>query len=180
MKVCWVTNEKGYSRLYRWLFGEDASHVGSVFTFDGYAIAVDLNRPFGRIWDIHHWLHKYTIIWSMEIKLAEEEEMTMYKTCRDYAVMRQYDMSGYYFGVVAGLKHRLFGMKIPKVNAWSKGTGSMCQEIVVPVFQHEIIKNIVGDVLPATGNDGRTLATIRDILHKATKDNPRVDWIYNG
>jgi hypothetical protein len=180
MKVCWVTNDRYYSKLYRWLFKEDASHVGAVFDFGSSAIAVDLNRPYGRIWDIHHWLHKYTIIWSMEIDLTAKEEMEMYESCRDYAVMRQYDMSGYYFGIIAGIKHRLLGAKIPKVNKWSKGTGSMCQEIVVPVFQHEIIKGILGDVLPATGNDGRTLATIRKMLWDATKDNPKVKWVYNG
>lgn len=181
MKICWVTNEKNYSKLYRWLFKEDASHVGSVFTFGSSSVAVDLNRPFGRIWDIRHWLHKYTIIWSMEIKLTEEEELEMYAACREYAVMRDYDMSGYYYGMIVGLRRRLFGVKLPSKNAWSKGTGSMCQEIVVPIIQHSVFNRVVGEnLLPVRGNDGRTLATIREILWKATKDHPLVEWKYNG
>jgi hypothetical protein len=181
MKICWVTNEKKYSRLYRWLFKEDASHAGSVFTFGDSAIAVDLNRPFGRIWDIRHWLSKYTIIWSMEVELTQKQESEMYEACRDYAVMRDYDMPGYYYGMIAGLRRRLLGIRLPKKNIWSRGTGSMCQEIVVPIVQHPVFRQVVGEeVIPSTGNDGRTLATIREMLHKATKDHPKVKWTYNG
>lgn len=184
MKICWVTNERRYSRLYRWIFQEDASHVGAVFTFDDrqVEVAVDLNRPFGRIWDIHHWLHKYTIIWSMElVGLTVDEEWQLYKTCRDYAVMRTYDMSAYYWGMLVGLRLRLFGGKKPPVNAWSKGTGSTCQEIVVPIIQHPIFQRMVGNTgLLPTGNDAKTPGMIREILVKATKGNSNVRWIYNG
>lgn len=186
MKICWVTNEKRYSRIYRWIFREDASHVGAVFSFDNdeAALAVDLNRPWGRVWDIHHWFHKYTAIWTMElVGLTEDEEWSLYRCCRDYASMRQYDMNAYWWGMLVGLRLRLFGGKKPPVNAWSLGTGSTCQEIIVPLLQHPTFQRIVGKNpggLTATGNDALTPGMIRERLIKATKGKPGVVWTYNG
>jgi len=182
MKVCWVTNEKFYSKLLRYLFTDVSSHVGVMFDFDGISLATDINKPFGKVWDSRYWLSKYSIVWHMDIALTHDHEIELYKYCADYCVLRPYDMNAYYFGMIAGLKYKFFGCSLPTENTWSNNTGGTCQEIVTPILQNDIIKQIE----PRFANVDylkfpcMTPDMVMDVLKAATSNNPRIRWTFNG
>ena len=180
MKLCFVTNDKNYSKLFRWLFNEDSSHVGTTFNINGVELATDLNRPYGTLWDLNYWKSKYNIVWSMELKLSDQEEFEIFKACREYAVLRKYDMAGYYYGMVWGILAKFFGLTLPKVNIWAEDTGSMCQEIIVPLVQHPIFKKYVPTSIPVVRTTAKTPGMVRKMMMDATKDNEHITWVYNG
>lgn len=179
MKICWVTNEVWFSKMLRFLFNESVSHVGVMFEIDGIKTAIDLNKPTGTLWSARYWLHKYSIVWEVELKLPHDKEVELYKTCEEYAVLRPYDMGGYYYGMLWGLLHKFLKIPFPKYNKWSSHTGSMCQEILVPILQHEIIKKtgVKADILDFTA---MTPEMTFDYMQKLTHDNDLWEWIYNG
>lgn len=184
MQLCWVTNERYYSKLLRWFFTDDTSHVGVTFGMDDDSVhlAVDVNRPFGKVYDLQHWLYKYTVIWSMDVNLSDDHEREMYKLCRDYCVLRQYDMPAYYFGMIAGLKLKFLHISLPTVNTWSLNTGSTCQEILVPIVQSDVMQHIEPRLADVDFKrfSACTPDMTMDIMKAATKGNPRIQWRFNG
>jgi hypothetical protein len=182
MRICWVTNEKYYSRLLRFLFNNLTSHVGVIFNFDGISLATDLNKPMGKVWDSRYWFHKYNAVWTMDVKLSEHEEIALYKTCSDYCVLRVYDMPAYYFGMIAGLKWKFFNIPLPKVNAWSANTGSTCQEVLTPLVQTDILRKIEPRLasLDPTKFSACTPDMTIGIMKKATEGNPLIKWTFYG
>lgn len=182
MRICWVTNERYYSRLLRYLFTNDSSHVGVTFDVHGISLATDVNKPFGKVWDLDYWLYKYNVVWSMDVLLSEDDEMVLFRLCRDYCVLRKYDMGAYYYGMICGLRLKFLGIPLPSVNKWSLNTGSTCQEVVTPIIQSDILQHIeprLANIDP-TVFSACTPDMTMEILKTATKDNPRIEWRFNG
>jgi hypothetical protein len=179
MKIHWVTNEQRYSKFFRFLFGEQTSHVGAEFSIGGAEMAIDLNKPYGTLWDMGYWRSKYNIVWSCEIPLSSDEEWQVFNDCRKYAVLRKYDMNGYYYGIWRGILKKFFGRPLPSVNKWAANTGSMCQEIVVPVTQSNpiVARGIAIDLMHTTA---KTPDMVIKIMKKATAHRPDVKWVFNG
>jgi len=182
MRICWVTNEKYYSKLLRFLFNNDTSHVGVMFDINGIELVTDINRPFGKVWDNNYWLYKYTVVWSMEVLLSDKEEIELYHTCRKYCVLREYDMGAYYYGMLAGLRLKFLKIPLPKVNKWSLNTGSTCQEVLTPLVQSDIIRHVeprLASIDPTRFSEC-TPDMVMNIMKTATKGNPRIHWRFNG
>jgi len=179
MKLCWVTNQKKYSKLFRYLFNEDASHMGIIFNINGIDLVIDLNRPHGTLWDLNYWQHRYTIVRYMEVKLSEEEELWLFKSCKGYAVLRKYDMSGYFYGMVCGILNKILGVPLPDENKWSDGSGSMCQQIVIPLMSHPVIKNKISNLELIQNTAAKSPKAIQNSLEIITKDNEHVIWYEN-
>jgi len=181
MKICWVTNEQYYSKLMRWIFNCETTHVGAVFSIGDINLATDLNKPYGKVWGLHRWLHKYTVIHECEIPLNKTQEIAMYKACCDYCEMRPYDFNGYLYGMIRGLLKKFFNKAFPDKNSWSSLTGSMCQEVVVPIWQHSIIKSLGLNLDPYKADLTRkTPDMVKDMMFEATEDNLNFKWLYNG
>ena len=171
MKIVWVTNDIWYSKMLRFLFSEDSSHVGTTFNFDGLDLAIDINRPYGSLYGLKYWFHKYRIVEQVELVLPHDLEIEMLKTVADYAVMRPYDMGGYYYGMVWGLLHKFLRLPLPKVNKWSDGTGAMCQEIIIPILKSKTVKDtgIVNDIYDFAN---MSPSMTKEYFKKITKNNP--------
>lgn len=180
MRLAWVTNDRYYSGLLRFLFNEPTSHVGSIFSLYGMSLAVDINRPYGKVYDLTHWLSKYTIIWEMRINFERHDELKLYQAAKDYAVLRPYDMRSYYYGMFAGIGHKFFGIPYPKTNALASGTASMCQEILTPILQHPTFKAVVPHNIDVQHFSECTPHMSMLLLKDATANNPSVEWAYNG
>jgi hypothetical protein len=182
MRVCWVTNEVYYSRLLRYLFNNVSSHVGVMFEFDDIALTTDINKPKGKVWDSRYWLDKYSIVWSMDVSLSHDHEIELYKICADYCVLRPYDMGAYYFGMIAGLKHKVFGIPYPTENTWANNTGGTCQDVVTPLVQNDLMRQIeprLADI-DYINFPCKTPDMVMNILKAATSKNPRIRWVFNG
>lgn len=179
MKLCWVTNQKKYSKFFRYLFNEDASHMGVVFDINGVDLVVDLNRPYGTLWDFNYWQIRYTVVRYMEVELGEEEEFELFKSCKEYAVLRQYDMSGYYYGMIRGLLRRIFNIPLPIENKWSDGSGSMCQQIIIPLMNHPVFKNKIPQLGLVPNTATKSPKNIQNILEQATQNSESVKWYEN-
>jgi len=179
MKLCWVTNQKKYSKFFRYLFNEDASHMGVVFDISDVDLVVDLNRPYGTLWDFNYWQRRYEVVRYMEVDLSDEEEFELFKSCKEYAILRKYDMSGYYYGMICGLLHKIFGIPFPYENKWSNGSGGMCQQIIIPLMNHPVFKNKIPHLGFIQNTSARSPKNIQNILEQATKDNEYVNWYEN-
>lgn len=182
MRLCWVTNEKLYSRMFRSWFNSETSHVGAMFSFDGLTFATDLNRPVGSVYGEKYWLSKYNIVWSMNIALPKASEIAMFKVCREYCECRTYDMGAYYYGMLCGLKYKLFNTPLPKFNKWSKHTGSTCQEILTPILQSPIFREIVpqASAVDVTKFTTYTTDMTMNLMQSITHKNSAVEWVFNG
>jgi hypothetical protein len=150
-----------------------------MFNVDAMRTAIDVNNPRGALWSSKYWLYKYSIVWQVELDLPLTQEIEMYKTLEDYAVLRPYDINGYYNGMIWGLLHKFLKLPLPTENEWSNHTGSMCQEILVPILQSDIIKvtGVHSDILDFTA---MTPEMSMNYMKKITKDNPLWKWTYNG
>ena len=175
MKIVWVTNDIWYSKLLRFLFNEDSSHVGTVFNFDGLDLAVDINKPYGSLYSLKYWLNKYRIVEQVELTLPHDQEIQLLKIVADYSVMRPYDMGGYYYGMVWGLLHKLFKLPLPEINKGSDGTGAMCQEIIIPILKSQIVQatGIINGIFDFAN---MSPSMTRDYFKKITLNNPFWKW----
>jgi len=161
--------------LLRYLFNEDTSHVGLLFNFDNINLACDVNNPTGSVYDSKFWLHKYTVIHQVELSLSHNKEIALYKECAEYCVLRKYDFNGYLYGLIWGLLHKFFKIKMPTYNKWSNHTGSMCHEVVVPVLKSQIVKD-TGINSPVLDFSNVTPDKVADFMMELTKGNPQWVW----
>lgn len=186
MKIVWVTNDVWFSKLLRFLFRETTSHVGLLFTINEKEIALDINNPKGDKYEARrksdnqlYWLIKYNIVHQVELDLTQEQETQLYKECEAYCVGRKYDIYGYYFGLLAGLLHKVFMLPLPKKNWWTNGTGSMCQECIIPILMSSITKangvNVDNIYLAAMTPD-----MTMHYMEQLTQGNPKWRWMHYG
>ena len=144
MKICWLTNDKWYSKLLRFIFNEESSHVGVIFNIDGIEIAMDITKPHGDIYSAKSWFSKYRLLYQVELKLTHDQEIEVFKECETFCVMKKYDFPGYIYGMIYGLLRKLHIIKmLPVENRWA-GSGDMRQEILRPILKSKIIKMVGG------------------------------------
>jgi hypothetical protein len=179
MKICWVTNDVWYSKLLRFLFNETTSHVGTLWNINTVDLAIDQNRPVGSMYSAKYWLHKYRIIHQVELTLPEDKELELFKCVEARAVLRKYDMGGYYYGMVWGLLHKVFGLPLPKINKWSRPDEDMCQEIISSLLVHRIVKD-AGVIAPTTDLSTMTPDATMHYMKKLTENKPLWKWTHNA
>jgi len=144
MHIAWVTNDVWFSRLLRWIFKQKTSHVGLIFRLKEVELALDINNPYGSLWSLNYWLHKYRLIYTLEIPLTKEEEFFVFKSLEEIAVLKPYDIKAYYYGMWRGLLKRLFKIPYPEVNKAVTNGKDMCQEIISYVLHHPIVQEKIG------------------------------------
>jgi hypothetical protein len=161
------------------LFNEETSHVGAYFDLRGVKTVVDLNKPYGTTWDSRYWFSKYNVVWECDIPLSEEEELLVYLESAEYAVLRPYDIKGYYYGLWRGLLNKFLGIDLPDENVWAENTGSMCQEILVPLIQSAPFENRKIRI-HLHNLTAKTPDMTMNILKEATKNHHDIEWVFNG
>lgn len=178
MKICWVTNNIWYSRLLRYLFNQTTSHVGIAWDINSVHLVIDQNRPTGTLWSLKYWLNKYWIVHQVELVLSPEKELELFKYLETRNILLKYDIGGYYYGMIWGLIHKLFKIPYPKTNKWAKPDQDMCQEIIVPLLEHPIIIESLGNFSPKLIPDFATMTPDMSMkyMELLTKNNSLWKW----
>jgi hypothetical protein len=174
MHVYFSTNERYYSRLFRLLFREPASHVGVGFSPGAdVPLVVDCTQPYGKIYHLHHWKAYYKIIYFMRIDTSPEDELEAYRLVTDNAVLKPYDYDAYVYGFYLGIKWKIFGINPPKTNRFSSPNADLCTEIFNPI--KPLLLNYDIDL---TNIDLAALTPhmLADELYHQTRFNDKVVW----
>lgn len=173
MKAYFVTNKRGYSRFFRWLFNTDTSHVGLGFHAHCREFVVDANKPYGKHYMLSQWKKKYDIIVTMDISTPQDVEDLIYDNAINTIVNVDYDMGAYIYGAVRGFLYKFLKVPYPKKNAWSSPDKWCCTEIfeaIKPEFKS------VGIDIDDLQFDAMTPEMVEIELRKRTENMPNVLW----
>jgi hypothetical protein len=134
MDVYLTTNEKYYSKLFRWLSKEPVSHIGLGFFRKSMGLVADCTKPFGKIYHIKQWKAKYQLKFFMRIDMSVEDELKAYKCAANHSILVRYDWGAYYYGFLMLFRRYLFGIPLPKSNSWQTKEDRICTEIMAPLM----------------------------------------------
>lgn len=133
MKIYFVTNEKWYSKLMRFLYRDEVTHIGIGYNESEEEIIFDITKPYGSVYPKEYWFHKYEKRYHIELTLTDIEVENslnnLWKTC----VMKTYDIDTYYWTIFFGILNRFFGYPIPTVNRFANRDRGLCTNVIDPV-----------------------------------------------
>jgi len=135
MRFYFVTNDKWYSKLHRLIAGEKSTHIGLIFFYCDLNIVVDCTKPYGKVYHLSTWLHKYRKISILELPLNSHIEKFFYKKIVSENVNVHYDFKAYYYAWIMAIRKFLFKIPYPKKNKW-KTDGKLCVEILEPIKKY--------------------------------------------
>jgi hypothetical protein len=132
IKIAAVKKNALGSRLIRWGLGEDASHLILHFTqadmvmhFYGGGVHFE---SLAKVYDEHGYLD------SAAIMIGVQNECEFVKRMIKYLVGVKYDVHGFAYFTWAAIKRKLFGIELPRCNAYQRDYANICTEILYAFF----------------------------------------------
>ena len=132
MDILFTSNEKFWSRAFRFLSKEPVSHLAFRFNINEFTFTIDCSTVGCRLmtWDKFKTLNNS--IHEVILETDPELESLLFGRCLKL-VGYPYDMGAYKYGIYRGLLRLLFKLPIPKINRWSSPGEFACTEIFVPI-----------------------------------------------
>lgn len=134
MIFLWANSGKIGSKLIRWGLGTDCSHFAVVFDEKPQGLGVVFHSQlFGGVqiewWNHFRKTHKicHALRVNSSLFLVEEEEVYQTVVSRFYG--QEYDHKAFIFWAYALMLYKMFGVKVPSINAWQESGRDLCTEI---------------------------------------------------
>jgi hypothetical protein len=105
--IYFTTNERWYSRLARWLEGEEPTHIGIGLGGAYRHVVFDISKPQGSMYPAEIWHKKYRQVDAISIFAGRQLEKEIFNKLWSYCVGREYDMKSYYFFMLRGFLRKL-------------------------------------------------------------------------
>jgi hypothetical protein len=133
MKIYFVTNQKWYSRLMRWLWNDEVTHLGIGFDEFNHELIFDISKPTGSVYPYEYWFNKYEPRYFIEIALSDEEIDEYFAELWFYCVLKPYDMNSYYLAIFWGIMTKFFKIKVPDINVVADEEKGFCSNVIEPL-----------------------------------------------
>jgi hypothetical protein len=137
MRIIFTTNEKFWSKVFKYLTGEPVSHVAMLFDVYEDKLTIDCSTDGGRLMTWDKFLSMNTLKYSINLPSDEAVDKELFHKSL-FLVGKTYDMPAYIYGIWRGILWRFFNVPAPSKNKLSKPNLYCCTEIFLPIS--EILK----------------------------------------
>jgi len=141
MEIVFTTNEKFWSRVFRYMVGEPASHMCLRFNIEGFDFSVDCSTSGGRLMPWDNFSDSNRSISKVVFDYDDELEKILFEKAL-YVVGKSCDMGAYRYGLWRAILKKFFHVPYPKINLGSDPKKFACTEIIVPI--QEVIESEFG------------------------------------
>jgi hypothetical protein len=132
MKIIFTTNNKFWSKVFRYLTKTPVTHVAFVFNFQDTFLTIDCSTDGGRLMTFEKFSSINFPVFEINLDCSLDLEVDLFKSAV-FLVGKKYDMPAYIYGIWRGLLFTLFGIKAPFKNKLSKPNLYCCTEIFLPI-----------------------------------------------
>lgn len=133
MKIYFTTNQKWYSRLMRWLWSDEVTHVGIGFNEFQHELVFDISKPYGSIYPVELWFKKYEKRYELSFDLTEREINKYFADLWYYCILKEYDIGTYYYAIYWGILKKFFKVPLPKSNIIANENKGICSNVIDPI-----------------------------------------------
>ncbi len=137
MDILFTTNNKFWSKTFKYLTKEPVSHLAFLFNINDCLLTIDCSVDGGRLMTYDKFISSNHPVYKTTLKTDSETELHLFKKSL-FLVGKKYDMPAYIYGIWRGILFTIFGLKAPKRNLLSKPDLYCCTEIFLPI--EEILK----------------------------------------
>ena len=141
MEVVFTTNEKFWSKVFRYMVGEPASHIGLKFSIGGFDLSIDCSTSGGRLMPFEKFAAINHEVSKVIFTCDEALEKRLFEKALE-VVGKPYDMGAYRYGLWRAILKKFFRVPYPKINLGSNPRKFACTEIIFPI--QEIIESEFG------------------------------------
>jgi hypothetical protein len=132
MKIYFTTNEKFWSKVFKFLVQEKVTHVLFKFEVDGFEFCIDCSTSGGRLMTWEKSKSFNFPVYGINLFKDAALEKQMFALCLRLTGVK-YDFGAYAYGLYRALLRRFLGIKGPKINKWSHPDKYACTEIFEPI-----------------------------------------------
>jgi hypothetical protein len=132
MEMIFTTNEKFWSRVFRFFVKEPSSHICLKFNISGFLFSIDCSTEGGRLMPWDKFLGSHNIISTVVFPTSDVLEKLLFEKAL-FVVGKKYDMGAYKYGLWRAVLKTLFKIPYPEINICSDPEKFACTEIIYPI-----------------------------------------------
>lgn len=132
MDIVFTTNQKFWSKVFRYLSNDPISHLAFKFVIDNIPLTIDCSTTGGRLMTWAKFIELNEPVYVIKLETDKALELRLFERSL-LLVGCQYDMSAYVYGIWRGLLRKILRIPLTSRNVYSHPLKFACTEIFYPI-----------------------------------------------
>lgn len=133
MDIVFTTNQKFWSKVFRYLSNDRVSHLAFKFVIDGIPLTIDCSTSGGRLMTWSKFTELNDPVYVIKLETDKALELRLFERSL-LLVGCKYDMNAYVYGIFRGLLRKIFRIPLTSKNVYSQPLKFACTEIFCPIY----------------------------------------------